>query len=67
MRRGAGRSGRLRWLLLAGLGSALGMVAVLAGLVRRRRAPTVGEALGRALAELLAAFQAALARGRGHR
>ena len=63
----AGRSGRLRWLLLAGLGSALGMVAVLAGRVRRRRAPTVGEALGRALAELLAAFQAALARGRGHR
>jgi hypothetical protein len=62
-----GRSGRLRWLLLAGLGSALGMVAVLAGRVRRRRAPTVGEALGRALAELLAAFQAALARGRGHR
>jgi PRC-barrel domain len=63
----AGRSGRLRWLLLAGLGSALGMVAVLAGRVRRRRAPTVGEALGRALAELLAAFQAALARGRGRR
>ena len=63
----AGRSGRLRWLVLAGLGSALGMVAVLAGRVRRRRAPTVGEALGRALAELLAAFQAALARGRGRR
>ena len=59
----AGRSGRLRWLLLAGLGSALGMVAVLAGRVRRRRAPTVGEAL----AELLAASQAALARGRGRR
>ena len=33
----AGRSGRLRWLVLAGLGSALGMVAVLAGRVRRRR------------------------------
>jgi hypothetical protein len=63
----AGRSGRLRWLVLAGLGSALGMVAVLAGRVRRRRAPTVVEALGRALAELLAAFQAALARGRGRR
>ena len=63
----AGRSGRLRWLLLAGLGSALGIVAVLAGRVRRRRAPTVGEALGRAMAELLAAFQAALARGRGRR
>jgi hypothetical protein len=63
----AGRSGRLRWLLLAGLGSALGMVAVLAGRVRRRRAPTVGEALGRARAELRAAFQAALARGRGRR
>jgi PRC-barrel domain len=63
----AGRSGRLRWLLLAGLGSALGIVAVLAGRVRRRRAPTVGEALDRALAELLAAFQAALAPGRGRR
>jgi PRC-barrel domain len=63
----ARRSGRLQWLLLAGLGSALGMVAVLAGRVRRRRAPTVGEALGRALAELLAAFQAALPRGRGRR
>src|SRR5687768_8914416 len=62
----AGRSGRLRWLLLAGLGPAL-VVAVLAGRVRRRRAPTVGETLGRALAELLAAFQAALARGRGRR
>jgi PRC-barrel domain len=63
----AGRSGRLRWLLLVGLGSALGIVAVLAGRVRRRRVPTVGEALGRALAELLAAFQAALVRGRGRR
>jgi hypothetical protein len=63
----AGRSRRQRWLVLAGLGSALGMVAVLAGRVRRRRAPTVGEALGRALAELLAAFQAAPARGRGRR
>jgi hypothetical protein len=63
----AGRSGRLRWLVLAGLGSALAIVAVLAGRIRRRRAPTVGEALGRALAELLAAFQAALARGRGRR
>jgi PRC-barrel domain len=65
----AGRSGRLRWLSLAGLGSALLLVVVgvLAGRVRRRRAPTVGEALGRALAELLVAFQAALARGRGRR
>jgi hypothetical protein len=63
----AGRSRRQRWLVLAGLGSALGMVAVLAGRVRRRRAPTVGEALGRALAELLAAFQAALARARVRR
>jgi PRC-barrel domain len=63
----AGRSRRLRWLLLAGLGPALGIVAVLARRVRRRRTPTVGEALGRALAELLAAFQAALARGRGRR
>jgi PRC-barrel domain len=63
----AGRSGRLGWLVLTGLGSVLGMVAVLAGRVRRRRAQTVGEALGRALVELLAAFQAALARGRGRR
>ena len=37
----AGGSGRLRWLVLAGLGSALlGVVGVLAGRVRRRRAPT---------------------------
>jgi PRC-barrel domain len=64
----AGRSGRMRWLSLAGLGSALLVVAaVLAGRVRRRRAPSVGEALGRALGELLAAFQAALPRRRGRR
>jgi hypothetical protein len=62
-------SGRLRWLSLAGLGSALLVVVVgiLAGRLRRRRAPSVGEALRRALGELLAAFQAALPRGRGRR
>jgi PRC-barrel domain len=64
----AGRSGWLRWLSLAGLGSALlAVTAVLAGRVRRRRAPSVGEALRRALGELLAAFQAALPRRRGRR
>jgi PRC-barrel domain len=62
-----GRSGRLRWLSLAGLGSALVAVAVLAGRVRRRRAPSVAEALRRALGELPTAFQAALPRGRGRR
>jgi hypothetical protein len=60
--------GRLRWLSLAGLGSALVVVVgILAGRRRRRRAPTLGEALRRALGELLAAFQAALPRGRGRR
>jgi len=64
----AGGSGRLRWLSLAGLGSALLVVAgILAGRLRRRRAPSVGEALRRARGELLAAFQAALPRGRGRR
>jgi PRC-barrel domain len=64
----AGGSGRLRWLPLAGLGSALlVVVGILAGRLRRRRAPSVGEALRRALGELLAAFQAALPRGRGRR
>jgi LPXTG-motif cell wall-anchored protein len=64
----AGGSGRLRWLPLAGLGSALlGVVGILAGRRRRRRAPTLGEVLRRALGELLAAFQAALPRGRGRR
>src|SRR5215218_133864 len=64
----AGGSGRLRWLVLAGLGSALlVVVGILAGRRRRRRAPTLGEALRRALGELLAAFQAALPRGRGRR
>jgi hypothetical protein len=65
----AGRSGRVRWLSLVGLGSALilGVAAVLAGRVRRRRAPSVREALGRALGELLAAFQAAPQRRRGRR
>jgi hypothetical protein len=64
----AGRSGLLRWLSLAGLGSALlAVVGVLAGRLRRRRAPSVGGALRRALGELLAAFQAARPRGRGRR
>jgi hypothetical protein len=64
----AGGSSRLRWLSLAGLGSALlVVVGVLARRLRRRRAPSVGEALRRALGELLAAFQAALPRGRGRR
>jgi hypothetical protein len=64
----AGGSGRLRWLPLAGLGSALlVVVGILAGRRRRRRAPTLGEVLRRALGELLAAFQAALPRGRGRR
>jgi hypothetical protein len=45
----AGRSGRARRLTLAGLGSALMVGAVLAGRARRRRAPGVREALGRAL------------------
>jgi PRC-barrel domain len=64
----AGRSGRLRWLLsLVGLGSALVAAAVLTGRVRRRRAPGIREAFGRALGELLAAFRAALRRRRGRR
>jgi hypothetical protein len=64
----AGGSDRLRWLSLAGVGSALlVVVGILAGRLRRRRAPSVGEALRRALAELLAAFQAALPNGRGRR
>jgi hypothetical protein len=64
----AGGSGRLRWLSLAGLSSALlVVVGILAGRLRRRRAPSVGEALRRALGELLAALQAALPRGRGRR
>jgi hypothetical protein len=63
----AGRSGRLRWLSLAGMGSALVVAAIIAGRVRRRRAPGVGEALRRALGELLAAFPAAQRRRRGHR
>src|SRR5919108_360908 len=64
----AGRSGRLRWLSLAGLGSALlVVVAVLRGRVRRRRAPSVGEVLRRALVGLPTTFQAALSHGRGRR
>jgi hypothetical protein len=65
----AGRSGRARWLSLVGFGSALivAVAAVLAGRVRRRRAPGVREALGRALGELRAAFQAAPRRRRGRR
>jgi hypothetical protein len=59
----AGGSGRMRWLSLAGLGSALVVVGVLARRVRRRQAPSAGEALRRARGELLAAFQAALPRG----
>ena len=63
----AERSGRTwRWSLV-GLGSALVVAAILAGRVRRRRAPGVGEALGRALGELLAAFPSALPRRRGRR
>ena len=66
--RGRGPVARLQWLSLAGLGSALlVVVGILAGRLRRRRAPSVGEALRRALGELLAAFQAALPRGRGRR
>jgi hypothetical protein len=61
-------SGRLRWLSLAGSSSALlVVVGILAGRLRRRRTPSVGEALRRALGELLAAFQAPLPRGRGRR
>ena len=64
----AGGTGRPRWLSLAGLGSALlVVVGILAGRLRRRRAPSVGEALRRALGERLAAFQPALLRGRGRR
>ena len=48
--RKAGGSGRLRWLSLAGLSSALLVVAgILAGRRRRRRTPSVGESLRRAL------------------
>jgi PRC-barrel domain len=64
----AGRPGRLRWLSLAGLGSALlAVAAILAGRARRRRAPSVGEALGRALGDQLAALQAALPGRRSRR
>jgi hypothetical protein len=63
----AGRSGRPWWRSLVGLGSALVVTAILAGRVRRRRAPGVGEALGRMPGELLAAFRAALPRRRGRR
>jgi PRC-barrel domain len=59
----AGGSGRLRWLSLAGLGSALLVVGIIAGRRRRQRAPSLGEALHRALGEL----QAALPRGPGRR
>jgi PRC-barrel domain len=63
----AGRSGRALRRSLVGLGSALVVVGVLARRVRRRRAPSVGEALDRMLAELLAGFRAALPRRRGRR
>jgi hypothetical protein len=43
------------------------VVGILAGRRRRRRAPSVGEALRRALGELLAALPAALPGGRGRR
>lgn len=60
-------SGRLRWLSLAGLSSALLVGAGILARRRRRRAPSVGETLRRALGELLAASRAALPRGRGRR
>jgi hypothetical protein len=63
----AERSGRGRRWSLAGLGSALVVAAILAGRVRRRRAPSVREAFGRTLGELLAAFQGALSRRRSRR
>ena len=65
----AGRSGRVRGRWLVGLGWALGVAvaAVLAGRLRRRRAPSAREALGRVLGELLAAFRAGPRRGRGRR
>jgi hypothetical protein len=62
-----GRSGRARRLSLAGLGSALVVVAVLAGRARRRRAAGVRETLARTLGQLLAAPQAALRRRRRRR
>jgi PRC-barrel domain len=61
--RKAGGSGRRRWLSLAGLSSALLVVGILAGRRRRRRVPSVGEALRRASGEL----RAALPRGHGRR
>jgi hypothetical protein len=63
----AGRSPRASWLSLAGLGSALAVVAFLAGRARRRRPPGVREALGRVLGELLAASRSALRRRRRQR
>jgi hypothetical protein len=62
-----GWSGRVRWRSLVGLGSALVVVVVLAGWVRRWRAPGVGAVLGRALGERLAAVRAGLPRRRGRR
>jgi PRC-barrel domain len=62
----AGGLGRLQWLSLAGLSSALLAVGFLAGRLRRRRAPSAGEALRRAWGELRAALQAA-PRGRVRR
>jgi hypothetical protein len=62
----AGRSGRLGWLVLAGVGAAL-VVVVAAGRVRRRRAAGVGGALGGVLGGPAAVLRAALPRGRGRR
>jgi hypothetical protein len=62
-----GRSSRAAWLSLAGLGSALAVVAFLAGRARRHRPPGVREALGKALSELLAASRSALRRRRRQR
>ena len=61
-----GRSSRAAWLPLAGLGSALAVVAFLAGRARRRP-PSVREALGSSLSELLAAPRSALRRRRRQR
>jgi hypothetical protein len=62
-----GRSSRAAWLSLAGLGSALAVVAFLAGRARRRRPPGVREALGRVLGEPLAVTRSALRRRRRQR
>jgi PRC-barrel domain len=63
----ANGSGRLRWLSLAGLSSALLVAVGILARRRRRRAPSVAETLRRSLGQLLAASRAALPRGRGRR